>query len=412
MQPEEVSALGEVAGGAVAGLAGHIHDVHGGIAERVFGAVGPAATPVRTAHDRVSEGVYRTVGRSLERAARAGARALSRRTPAEAPSLERSVAARFAVGVLNGAFGDKLESRSNALAWQMTVRCQDDDVPLTPQALAAAYPAATGRLALFLHGLCETEEAWRWAAARHLPYGERLRTQLGYTPIYVRYNTGRHISQNGRELGRLLTYLTAGWPVEIQEIALFGHSMGGLVCRSACHYGAASDWTDKVRHVFTLGSPHRGAPLELAAYAACSALGALPETRAYAKALNHRSAGIKDLGRGYLVDEDWREHDPEAFLTRTGQEIPFLPTANHYFVAATLTRDADAPLGRMMGDLLVLRASAWAHEGRGHRMRFPVEHYSHVGGASHFDLLNHPAVYGQIARWLAGRPALPAPAAA
>ncbi len=281
-------------------------------------------------------------------------------------------------------------------------------MPPTREALAAAHPRATGKLAVFLHGLCETEDAWKFGSGRHVPYGERLRTERGYTPLYVRYNSGRHISQNGRDLQLLLEQAVRAWPVDVHEIALMGHSMGGLVARSACHYGASSAWASKVRHVFTLGSPHRGAPLELAAYLACSAMRQLPETTAYAMALNRRSAGIKDLGRGYLVDEDWRDNDPEAFLTRTGQEIPFLPTANHYFVAATLTRDANAPLGRVMGDLLVLRASAWAHPGRGHKLRFPVEHYTHLGGAHHFDLLNHPAIYDQVQRWLGAWRALPA----
>jgi hypothetical protein len=85
-------------------------------------------------------------------------------------------------------------------------------------------------------------------------------------------------------------------------------------------------------------------------------------------------------------------------------------SANHYFVCATLSRDAEHPVGRIIGDLLVLRASAWAHGNRGERMQFPVDHYRHVGGASHFDLLNHPAIYEQIGRWLTARPALEAPA--
>jgi pimeloyl-ACP methyl ester carboxylesterase len=408
MQPEEVAALGEVAGEAVAGVARHIRDLHEGIAERVWRSVGTMATPVQAVHDRVAGGIYGGVSSSLSSAARVGARAISARTSPQAPSLQRSPAARFAVGALNGAFGDKLDQRGNALAWPMTLRRHGREVEVNRAALAAAYPQRTGRLAVFVHGLCETEEAWQWGTG--VPYGERLGTELGYAPLYVRYNTGRHISDNGRALGDLLDRVVAAWPVEVHEIALIGHSMGGLVSRSACYYHADSDWTGKVRHVFTLGSPHRGAPLELAAYAACSALRRLPETRAYSVALNHRSAGIKDLGRGYLVDEDWRDNDPEAFLTRTGQEVPFLPTANHYFVAATLTRDANARVGRMMGDLLVLRASAWAHEGRGQKLRFPVDHYSHVGGVNHFELVNHPAIYEQIRRWLLGRPALPAAA--
>ena len=118
---------------------------------------------------------------------------------------------------------------------------------------------------MFIHGLCETEDAWQLGAGRSVPYGDRLRGDLGYTPVYVRYNSGLHISVNGRRLARLLDELIGTWPVEVDEIALIGHSMGGLVARSACHYAGAGSWRDRVRHVFTLGSPHKGAPLELGA---------------------------------------------------------------------------------------------------------------------------------------------------
>jgi pimeloyl-ACP methyl ester carboxylesterase len=246
-------------------------------------------------------------------------------------------------------------------------------------------------------------------AARSIPYGYRLQAELGYTPLYIRYNTGLHISENGRELNRVIDRIIAEWPVDVHEIALIGHSMGGLVARSACHYGAGSNWTAKVRHVFTLGAPHRGAPLEQVANAASAALALVPETRPFARALNLRSAGVKDLRYGYLVDEDWLGHDCDTFLRRAAREIPFMPSANHYFVCATLSRSPDAPIGRIIGDLLVLRASAWAHDGRGERMRFPVEHYRHVGGANHFDLLNHRAIYKQIRCWLTSQKALPAP---
>ncbi len=412
MRPEEVTELGELTGRAAAGFATHIRQLHEGIATRVWNSLGATAMPVRATHDRIATGVYSAVGRSLKAGADAGAKVVSARVRPDGPSLEGSPAGRFAIGALNGAFGDMLHERGSALTCPMSLRVKGRAIPLERAELARVYPDAGARLAVFLHGLCETEGAWNLGARRHRPYGPQLQAELGYTPLYVRYNSGRHISENGRELSELMSTLMEQWPVDVAEIALIGHSMGGLMARSATHYGAGRDWTARVRHVFTLGSPHRGAPLEVAAFAACAAMRQLPETRPMAEALNQRSAGIKDLGRGYLVDEDWREHDPEAFLHRTGHEIPFLESANHYFVAATLSRDANAPLGRIVGDLLVLRSSAWAHGGKGERLRFPVEHYSHVGGANHFDLLNHPAIYEQIRIWLsAARPALPAAAA-
>jgi hypothetical protein len=154
--------------------------------------------------------------------------------------------------------------------------------------------------------------------------------------------------------------------------------------------------------------PHHGAPLEQAAHAASHALGRLPETRALANALNDRSAGIKDLGRGYLTDECWGGQDPQAFLRHAAREIPFLETADHYFISASLTRDHDHRFGRHVGDLLVLHASAWGSQRPGERVRFPVDHYRHYGGATHFDLLNHPAIGDQLVRWLSPRALLPA----
>jgi pimeloyl-ACP methyl ester carboxylesterase len=294
----------------------------------------------------------------------------------------------------------------------MALRRRGAEVALDPPSLAAAYPAATNRLAVFVHGLGETEDAWRLRASRHVPYGDRLRSELGYTPLFIRYNSGLHISRNGRALDVLMSEVVAGWPVPVAEIALVGHSMGGLISRGACHYAVSEGWRERVRHVFMLGCPHKGAPLELAANAACHGLSRLPETRPFATPIKVRSAGVKDLGYGYVVDADWEGHDPDAFRSNTGTLVPFLESANHYFVSASISRDPDHPLGRLVGDLLVLRASAWSQERRGERLQFAIENYSHLGSATHFDLLNHPAVYAQIRRWLTAGRELPLAAVA
>jgi pimeloyl-ACP methyl ester carboxylesterase len=406
---EEIAALGELAGEAAAEATRQIHELHTGIAGRVWSRVGPAALPVRVAHDRIARGAYSAAGELTRSVVRAGAEAASRARSPDAPSIERSPAGRLVVSALNGAFGDMLVRRRNALALRMTVRRHGRDLDLSRTELRSAYPNARPRLAVFVHGLCETDDAWKLGAGRHVPYGHRMEIELGYTPVYLRYNTGRHISENGRELAALLERLVADWPEPVHEVVLIGHSIGGLVARSACHYGADSACVAKVRHVFTLGTPHRGAPLEQAANAASAAMARLPETRPLARVLNLRSAGIKDLRYGYLTDECWMDQDCDAFLRNTAREIPFLPTARHYFICATLTREVDTPAGRIIGDLLVLQPSAWAHEGRGRRMRFPIEHYHHLGGANHFDLLNHPAIYAQMRSCLGSQRALPAP---
>jgi pimeloyl-ACP methyl ester carboxylesterase len=404
MRPEEARALGDLAGDAAASVASQVREVHESIARRVFGALGMTAGPVRAIHDRASDGAYKGAHKLTAAIARSGAQAYGLTRGDDDPSIEERTAGRLVVGAINGAWGDSLHSRDSRLETKMTIRCRGLDVTLDRESLRRAFPAPGSRLAIFIHGLCETDDAWKLGAARHVPYGDRFESELGYTSLYVRYNSGLHISENGRQLAALLDELSRNWPVEVGEIVLIGHSMGGLVGRSACHYGAREGWVQRVGHVFTLGAPHRGAPLEQAANVACSALSLLPETRGFARPLKVRSAGIKDLRYGYLIDEDWFDHDQDAYLRNTGREIPFLESANHYFVCATVSRDAEAPLSRVVGDLLVLRASAWAHGKRGERMRFPVDQYRHVGGINHFDLLNHPAIYDQMRLWLtAGR---------
>jgi pimeloyl-ACP methyl ester carboxylesterase len=408
MRPEELTAFGDLAGEAAAGATRQIHEMHTGIARRVWRRVGPASIPVRIAHDRIARTAYSAAGELTRAVVRAGAYAAGAARPADAPSVQRTPAGRAVVSAINGVFGDTLIRRGNLLALPMAFRGSGRDLELTRDELAGAYPNASRRLVVFVHGLCETDDAWKLGSARHVPYGHRMEIELGYSPLYLRYNTGRHISENGREFAQQLERLIAAWPVPVDELVLVGHSMGGLVARSACHYGAAGDSISKVRHVVTLGAPHRGAPLEQVTNAASAALARLPETRPLARALNIRSSGIKDLRYGYLVDECWSDQDCDAFLRNTSREIPFLPTARHYFICATLSREPDAPVGRIIGDLLVLKPSAWAHPGRGKRLTFPIEHYHHVGGANHFDLLNHPAIYAQIRRCLHSQRALTA----
>lgn len=419
MRRDELRALGALAGDAAAGIAGQARDVHIGVAERVFGSLqglGPPVDAVRAIHDTVSAGAYAGARRLTGAVVRSGATALSLTRPHDAPSLREHPRGRLAVGAINGAWGDRLHSSGSVLETPMAVRVGGCEVALDPNALRRAFPIATGRIAVFIHGLGETEDAWRLGAARCVPYGDRLAVDLGYTPVYVRYNTGRHISHNGRALDALIHELSAAWPVPVTEVALIGHSMGGLVARGACHYAVQrghDGWHARVAHVFTLGSPHKGAPLELAANAACHAASMLPETRPFSTPIRVRSAGVKDLGYGYVVDADWEGHDPDAFWSNTGTVVPFLSTANHYFVSASVTRDPEARMGRLVGDLLVLRPSAWSQDGHGEHLEFPVDHYSHLGGANHFDLLNHPAIYDQIRRWLtpADRALTAAPAA-
>ncbi len=406
MHQADIRAIGEVGSEAAAAVSTAVEDMHAGIAARSFAAVGTAAAPARVIHDGVASLVYACVRGGLRSGARLGAALAAGAVGDDAPALVSTRRGALALGALNGLYGDHLAARESPLAVPMDFRRDGRDVPVTPAGLAGAYPDASSRVAVFVHGLMEDDECWRMFPLRgHAPerlsYGERLQADLGITPVQVRYNSGRRISDNGRALAAALDDLASAWPVRVEELVLIGHSMGGLVARSACHYATreARCWTDQISHVFCLGSPHLGADVERALNVLGHALALLPETRGLARVINGRSAGIKDLRYGACVEEDWRDHDPDEFLRDRCTEVPFLPGAHYYFIAASLR---EGPVGKLLGDLLVRLPSASGRgRCRGRRILFPVHNGYQLTGANHFDLLNHPAVYQQLRTWIA-----------
>lgn len=400
----EIRAVGQAAGDALGRNVTMVRGVHRAVADRVFGVLGPIGMPVRRVHDPIAGGVYGLVGgahRLVPQALATGVALTIGETTSPISSTRRGSTA---LGALNGIRGDALSSTGNELTFQMTLRRGEREVSPEAMDLAVAYPDATPRLAIFVHGLCQTEWSWFREAETDEPqanYGERLQIELGYTPLYVRYNSGLHVSDNGGSLADLLTQVVADWPCPVEEIILIAHSMGGLVVRSACHQAAVDEreWVSRVRHVFCLGTPHLGSHVEQGANVVGWVLDRLPETRPFANAMNSRSAGIKDMRFGSCLESDWVGHDPDEFLKNRCEEVPFLVEANYYFIGATVTRNAHHPVGRLFGDLFVRFASA---SGQGRRRVTPIEidNGRHLGGLHHFHLLNHPTIYEQMRRWL------------
>jgi pimeloyl-ACP methyl ester carboxylesterase len=401
-RPNEMRALGALAFEELQGFPGAIRDMHLGIAQRAFGSVGPAASPVQVLHDALSRRVYDAVAAGAALTGSIADTAVERQGIGEGLTLSSTRRGSATIAALTGLIGDRLERSGSDLHQPASLRLEGEAVPLEQRALRAAFPDASSRLVVFLHGLMGTEFYWDWGGAeRGESYGARLASEIGCSALYLRYNSGRHISENGRSVAALLEELIDAWPVEVHELALVGHSMGGLVARSACRHGsqAGQRWTECVRHVASLGTPHLGAPLEQGAHVAAAALYALPETRMFGAFLRKRSAGIRDLRHGSLVDEDWRGRDPDALRAAACKEVPLLEGATHYFVSATVTRNARHPLGRLLGDTLVLVPSATG-QGRTRRIPFDAEHGHHVSPTHHLALLKHPEVYERLREWL------------
>jgi triacylglycerol lipase len=404
-------------------LVGEGHESTARSVMRVLGAIEPIAEPARQVNDVrrfATEGVLasiRVVNRAVELVTDAGLDLAARGAESlpEAPLVPmRSDVLKTwpwvgdaALGVVNGAVGDTLHARDNGLDLGMRLRLRDAFLPDEPAALGEALAGVGPRIALFVHGLCATEWSWCLAAQDYhgdpgACFGTLLERDLGHTPLFARYNTGRHVSENGALLSSALERLIDALPTPPEELVLVGHSMGGLVIRSACHQASLEGrrWVKVVKRVFCLGSPHHGAPLEKLGHVLTAALGAIdtPGTRIPARILEGRSAGIKDLRHGALVDEDWRGVDPDALRDAGARAIPLLAHASHHFLSATVTADPDHPVARIIGDLLVRVPSATGEKLV--RESFPIEtgpiETGRLGGVMHHQLQNHPAIYERI----------------
>jgi pimeloyl-ACP methyl ester carboxylesterase len=298
-------------------------------------------------------------------------------------SILESAPGHYATGVTHGMFGTRLPAAKRS-SDEMTVRSARRPVGLDHRSLAAAFPGSTGRLVIFLHGLVETERCW----FRGTGFGARLADDLNTTAVYVRYNSGRHVSENGSDLVALLSRLVASWPVPVTDIVLIGHSMGGLVARSALYQAQEQDvpWLPRVTRLVCLGTPHSGAPLERRVAQVAGLLGKSPVAAPLARLLAIRSDGIQDLAHGYVHRTQW--------ATGTGSRRPPVDGAGirRLFVSATLSRKEGSKWGRLVGDLLVapVRAGDLTEDAD----------IVWLGGLNHFSLLHDDAVYETLLGWL------------
>jgi len=301
------------------------------------------------------------------------------------------------LAALNGVMGDRLAADGNPLALPMELRQQGRPIDL---AALGASGQATGKVLLLLHGLCMNDLQWQRAGHDH---GALLAKELGYTPVYVRYNTGLHTSTNGRELADRIEALLADWPVPVQEFTVLVHSMGGLVMRSACQHATAAgqQWPKRLDKLVFLGTPHHGAPLERAGNWVDVILGSTPWSRPFARLGQLRSAGITDLRYGHVQDADWQGHDRFRKSPDRRQPLPLPAGVACFTVAATLARQRSPLAERLLGDGLVPLASALGqHEQREHSLAFAKSHQLVVYGVGHLQLLDNPRVAQQLVQWL------------
>jgi len=395
---------------ATTGLTDLVEALHSRIAS-LPGVAGPADGRTRGITGLVYKsirGVTRVVGASVDTLLGALTPALAPRAGAEPPGLP-SPEREAIVAALNGVLGDHLARTANPLAIRMSFRHAGRALPDGRAALAGALPEAGEKLLVLVHGLCMNDLQWRRDANgtdRPLvhDHGAALATALGFTPIYLHYNSGLHVSTNGRALASQLERLLHEWPRPIARFAIVGHSMGGLLARSALHYGRAAGqhWPDRLDDLAFLGTPHHGAPLERAGQGLDLLLSATPYAAPLGRLAKLRSAGITDLRHGNPLDEDWVGGDRFERSVDRRKPVP-LPAGTRCYALAATTGDAAGDLkDRLLGDGLVPLASALGRHRLARRtLKFLPEHQRSLARTNHLQLLSSPEVFEQLRRWLA-----------
>lgn len=361
-RPPALASYARLAIDGVIGVTDAVESMHGTIAARTAPLGTPPAARARGIAGFVYSavrGVTRAVGTTLDLALAA----------LPLPALPDSDALDAFDAALNGIWGDHLERTGNDLAVRMALDVRGE---------------ATDHVLVLVHGLCMNDRHWLRNGHDH---GAMLAAALGCTPVYVRYNSGRSVAANGRELARRLETLVARWPVAVRRITLLGHSMGGLVARSACAVAerGAMRWREHLADLACLGTPHHGAPLERAGSALERGLRISAYSAPIAMLAAARSAGINDLRAGRVA------RGP----------LP-LPTGVNCIAIAGRRALEDGVAARRVGDGLVPVDSALgAHADPERALSFDPRRSGVVAGAGHFGLLDHPGVRARLLAGLA-----------
>ncbi|MBT9493269.1 MAG: alpha/beta hydrolase [Paucibacter sp.] len=398
--PSDLRGMAQLGSQATAGIARIVEGVHQSILDRLGAPGGQAPGQTRgitgLAYKSV-HGVNRLVGNGLQ----ALLKRLEPLLPASADDQQTSAQRAALLAALNGVMGDHLLETHNPLATPMSLRWQGQ--ALDWQHLPAGF-APSGKVLLLIHGLCMNDLQWQTEHKHQVvDHGQALAAALGYCPVYLRYNSGLHTSQNGRELAAQLDLLAQHWPVPLEEISIVAHSMGGLLTRSACHIAAEKGqaWLPLLKNIIFLGTPHHGAPLERAGNWIDVLLGSTPYTAPLAKLGQLRSAGITDLRHGHVRDEDW-QGDNRFHRMPDQRLITPLPAGVRCFaIAASMAAKRGALANRLIGDGLVpLHSALGEHTDPRRDLGFAKSEQLVCYRMNHMELLSSPVLTQQMLDWL------------
>lgn len=357
--PQQLRGASRLAVDATTGVTNLVEAMHAEIARLPLTARRARTSGITGLVYRSVRGVTQLVGGGLDLALGALTPLLDRAQPDHASA---------ALAALNGVLGDYLEDTANPLA--------------TPMSLRPLVEGASGPALVMLHGLCMNEAQWRRQTDKDSADFPAALARLGYQPLGLRYNSGRPIWRNGAELARLLDDVPG-------PITLLGHSMGGLVARSAIAQAGRRRWLKRLHGLVTLGTPHQGAPLERGGQQVQQLLAISAYSRPLALLAARRSAGIRDLRYASLLEAD----AGRASVLQLPDGVAC------YAVAATTSKKPTGSPARWLGDGLVPVASALGqHRSPARRLAFTDT--ALFTGLGHLGLQTDAAVLAQLQRWL------------
>jgi pimeloyl-ACP methyl ester carboxylesterase len=304
------------------------------------------------------------------------------------------------LSVLNGVIGDYLEEKENPLKITMQFRYQSKTLAIDPKSIKAAYPKVNGKILLMIHGSCMNDLQWTRKDHNH---GKIIATELNKTPIYLKYNSGLHISSNGKNLNNLLEELVKNWPVPIEEIVIIAHSMGGLVSRSALYYGEKNQkkWTKHVKKIVFLGTPHHGSYVERTGNYLDLILESIHYAKPFARLGKIRSAGVTDLRYGNLIDEDWKDDHRFEIKNDKRRNIQLSKQIEFYTIAAVIGNETTSLSTQILGDTLVdVKSALGQHKNPDKNLNFKKENIWISYDSNHLDLISNPKILNKIKVWL------------
>ena len=151
------------------------------------------------------------------------------------------------------------------------------------------------------------------------------------------------------------------------------------------HYASQQQhgWLKRLSHAAYLGSPHLGAPWEIAGNHLNNILGITPYTRPFMRLGNIRSMGIRNL----------RVSD----ITEDAVMPPLQPEVKHLLLA---TAWSEAHTSNWIGDGIVPVSSALARNAQGDVLAGPAVKRVLLNDSNHMGMLNDRRVYDELRHWL------------